>query len=383
MRKPITAHGGITTPTIGFLVNPVAGMGGSVGLKGTDGPGILREAKRRGAMPGAETRAVRALKRLSTTASSFRVLAGPEEMGATAARVAGLIPETVGRLNSGDSTAADTQTTARAMAERNVDLILFVGGDGTARDVLAAVGDRVPLLGVPAGVKMHSAVFGTSPENAGHLAGLFLARSPAATLREAEVMDLDEEAIREDRLSARLYGYAVSPFERRLVQNAKSGAQAGSERDLDAAARQLANTMQAGCLYILGPGTTTRRVADALGLPSTLLGVDVILDGQLIGADVDEHALLHFMGNHEARIVVSVLGGQGSLFGRGNQQISSKVIEKAGFDNILVLASLDKLIALDNSPLRVDTGDAELDTHLAGYIRVHTGDDRSTILRIA
>lgn len=383
MRKALTADGDTATPTLGFLVNPVAGMGGSVGLKGTDGPDILREAKRRGAVAGAEVRAVRALKRLSTTTSSFRVLAGPEEMGANAARVAGLMPETVGRLNSGDSTAADTQTTARAMAERNVDLILFVGGDGTARDVLAAVGDRVPLLGVPAGVKMHSAVFGTSPENAGHLAGLFLARSPAATLREAEVMDLNEEAIREDRLSARLYGYAVSPFERRLVQNAKSGAQAGSERDLDAAARHLANTMQAGCLYILGPGTTTRRVADALGLPSTLLGVDVILDGQLIGADVDEHALLHFMGHHEARIVVSVLGGQGSLFGRGNQQISSKVIEKAGLDNILVLASLDKLIALDNSPLRVDTGDSELDTRLAGYIRVHTGDDRSTILRIA
>jgi predicted polyphosphate/ATP-dependent NAD kinase len=141
--------------------------------------------------------------------------------------------------------------------------------------------------------------------------------------------------------------------------------------------------MQAGCLYILGPGTTTRRVADALGLPSTLLGVDVILDGQLIGADVDEHALLHLVGNHEARIVVSILGGQGSLFGRGNQQISSKVIEKVGLDNILVLASLDKLIVLHNSPLRVDTGDSELDTRLAGYIRVHTGHDRSTILRIA
>lgn len=383
MRKALTADGDTATPTLGFLVNPVAGMGGSVGLKGTDGPGILCEAKRRGAVAGAEARAVRALKRLLTTTSSLRVLAGPDEMGANAARVAGVVPETLGRLNSGDSTAADTQTTARAMAERSVDLILFVGGDGTARDVLAAVGDRVPLLGVPAGVKMQSAVFGTSPENAGYLAGLFLARSPAATLREAEVMDLDEEAIREDRLSARLYGYAVSPFERHLVQNAKSGSRAGSERDLDAAARQLANTMQAGCLYILGPGTTTRRVADALGLPSTLLGVDVILDGQLIGADVDEHSLLHFMGNHEARVVVSVLGGQGSLFGRGNQQISSKVIEKAGLDNILVLASLDKLIALDNSPLRVDTGDAELDTRLAGYIRVHTGHDRSTILRIA
>ncbi|MEI4747868.1 ATP-NAD kinase family protein [Rhodococcus erythropolis] len=383
MRKALTADGDTATPTLGFLVNPVAGMGGSVGLKGTDGPGILREAKRRGAVAGAETRAVRALKRLSTTTSSLHVLSAPDEMGATAARVAGLMPETVGRFNSGDSTAADTIIAARAMAERNVDLILFVGGDGTARDVLAAVGDRVPLLGVPAGVKMHSAVFGTSPENAGHLAGLFLARSPAATLREAEVMDLDEEAIREDRLSARLYGYAVSPFERRLVQNAKSGSRAGSERDLDAAARQLANTMQAGCLYILGPGTTTRRVAEALGLPSTLLGVDVILDGQLVGTDVDEQSLLRLMGNHEARIVVSILGGQGSLFGRGNQQISSKVIEKAGLDNILVLASLDKLIALDNSPLRVDTGDAELDTRFAGYIRVHTGADRSTILRIA
>ncbi len=281
MRKPLTADGDIALPTApGFLVNPVAGMGGSVGLKGTDGPGILREAKRRGALPGAEARAVRALKRLVTTmTSSFRVLTGPDEMGANAARVAGLMPEILGQLMSGGSTAADTHMTARAMAERSVDLILFVGGDGTARDVPRRCRGPRSATRCTRRSEDAPAASGTSPENAGHLAGLFLARSPAAKLREAEVMDLDEEAIREDRLSARLYGYAVSPFERHLVQNAKSGSRAGSERDLDAAARQLANSMQPGCRYVLGPGTTTRRVAEALGLGSTLLGVDVILDG--------------------------------------------------------------------------------------------------------
>lgn len=368
--------------TLGLIINPVAGMGGSVGLKGTDGEDVLREAWLRGARPAAEERARVAIGRLTELVKPLRVLTGSGESGEDVARTAGLDVEVVHTSAPGPTTSADTRAAAEVMAARPVDLLLFVGGDGTARDVLAAAGDSVPVLGVPAGVKMHSAVFGTSPRNAGHLAALFLAGSPAASLREAEVMDLDEAAFRGDRLSARLYGYARSPYERHLSQNAKAGSGTNGEASLRLAAQQVAAGMRPGSLYILGPGTTTRRVADALGLPSTLLGVDAVVDGRSVGADLDEHALLEAMQGRDTWIVVGVLGGQGSLFGRGNQQISAEVIRRAGRDRIIVISSLDKLIALDTTSLHVDTGDAEVDAMLAGYVRIETGPNRSTLFKV-
>lgn len=370
------------TPLLGLVVNPIAGMGGSVGLKGTDGDDILAEAQRRGAHPLAGQKAASALARAVESCPNLRILAAAGAMGEDIARAAGFAPMVLPRQEAACSTSADTRAAAATMADRGVDLLLFVGGDGTARDILGAVSDRVPFLGVPAGVKMHSAVFGTSPGNAGLLAGLYLANNPAARLREAEVMDLDEAAIRQDRVSARLFGYARSPFERRLAQNAKAGPSPSEDAVLDATARQIAAAMRPGRLYILGPGTTTRRVADALGVPSTLLGVDAVLDGAVIGLDLDERALLRLMERREAHIIVGVLGGQGSLFGRGNQQISAAVIRRVGRDRIIVIASTEKLIALGGAPLRVDTGDDEIDAILTGHIRVETGPGRSTRFRL-
>ena len=367
---------------LGLVVNPVAGMGGSVGLKGTDGDEIVREAVRRGARPHAHDKAFAALTLLSITQPGLQVFTASGPMGEDAARNAGFGPMVLHCPEPGRSTGADTIAAASAMADRGVDLLLFVGGDGTARDVLSAVNDRVPILGVPAGVKMHSAVFATNPYKAGLLAGLHLARHSSAVIREAEVMDLDEVAFREDRLSARLFGYARSPFERRLSQNAKAGAGPGEDAALDAVARRTAAAMQPGRLYILGPGTTTRRVSNALGLPSTLLGVDAVRDGKVVGLDLDECALLDLMQHGEAQIIVGVLGGQGSLFGRGNQQISAEVIRRAGRDQITVIASIEKLIALGGAPLHVDTGDPEIDALLSGHIRVETAPGRSTPFRV-
>jgi predicted polyphosphate/ATP-dependent NAD kinase len=303
-------------------------------------------------------------------------------MGEDVARAAGFAPHVLYTPSAEGTGAVDTRAAAAAMTEAGVDLILFAGGDGTARDILAAKGARIPMLGIPAGVKMHSAVFATSPRNAGHLAALHLARDPSAAVREAEVMDLDEEAIRHDRISARLHGYALSPYERRLSQNAKAGARPGEEAVLDAVARKTAAKMRADCLYVLGPGTTTRRVANALHLPSTLLGVDAVLNGQLVGRDLDERGVLRLMEGRETFLVVGILGGQGSLFGRGNQQISADVIRRAGRENIIVIAALEKLIALEGRPLRVDTGDAEIDAMLTGYLRVSTGIEQDMILRV-
>lgn len=371
-----------TAPLLGFIVNPVAGMGGRVGLKGTDGEAILHEAMRRGARPTARERAAKALARLTASLPQVRVLTVAGPMGEEVAREAKIEPGVLHPSHAGASTGADTRMAAEAMAAQGVDLILFAGGDGTARDILGASGHQIPMLGVPAGVKMHSAVFGTTPSNAGHLAALFLAGSPSAQLRDAEVMDLDEDAIRTGTVSARLYGYARSPFERRLAQNAKAGAVPGETETLDAAARHLAKGMRDGTVYIVGPGTTTRRVSDALGIASTLLGVDAILDGKAVGLDLNEQALLRIISGRRAEILVGVLGGQGSLFGRGNQQISAEVIRRVGRDNINVIATVEKLINLPAAALQVDTGDAEIDAMLTGHIPVITGPGRTALVRV-
>lgn len=378
----ITAGAGVACPLMGLIVNPIAGMGGSVGLKGTDGAAILQAALLRGARPLAGSKAAKALRRAVMACPALRVLTVRGGMGEDAVRSAGLAPALLPFPGDAASSSADTRAAAAAMLDHGIELLLFVGGDGTARDILTAVGDRVPLLGVPAGVKMHSAVFGTSPGNAGLLAALHLGGDPGVSLRDAEIMDLDEAAMRQDRVSARLFGYAKSPHARRLAQNAKAGAGPGEDATLDAIARQIAAGMQPDRLYILGPGTTTRRVSHALGLPSTLLGVDAVLNGALVGQDLDEQTLLRLMARRASHLIVGVLGGQGSVFGRGNQQISAEVIRQVGRDRITVIASTEKLIALGNAPLRVDTGDDEVDALLTGHIRVEIGPGRSTRLRL-
>ncbi|MBX8827353.1 ATP-NAD kinase family protein [Ochrobactrum sp. SFR4] len=367
---------------IGFVINPFAGMGGSVGLKGTDGAAIVEEARRRGARPLANERAISAMAVLAGVTSTIRILTAGGAMGEDVVREAGFDAVVVYRPQDAETSSHDTYWAATEMLARGVKLIMFVGGDGTARDVFRAVGNQVPTLGVPAGVKMHSAVFGSNPKSAGQLAALFLSNDPLVKVREAEVMDLDEEAIRHDRVSAELFGYAQSPYQQRLTQNAKAGSRPGENDTLNATARRVIQQMRPGCLYILGPGTTTRRVADALGLPSTLLGVDAILNGRIVGSDLDERSLLHLMEDRDVYIIVGVLGGQGSLFGRGNQQISADVLRKVGRERIIVISTLDKLIALDPPMLRVDTGDAEVDAMFTCHMKIETGPERSTIMKV-
>ncbi|WP_137173768.1 ATP-NAD kinase family protein [Massilia sp. HP4] len=369
--------------TIGLIVNPIAGMGGRVGLKGTDGGAALEEARRRGALPASQERVLKALLRLAAASPQLVVLTAAGALGEDAARCAGLAPMIVHMPESdAGSSADDTRAAARAMLEAKVDLLLFAGGDGTARDILDVVQDTIPLLGIPAGVKMVSAIFGTTPGNVGTLAARFLAGDPTVRMREAEVMDIDEDAMRGDRVSTRLYGYARSPYASALSQNAKAGSSLRADVALEAVCRQVAREMEPGRLYILGPGTTTRRVLSALSLPATLLGVDVVADGKLVGSDLAEADLLRLMEGREASLIVGVLGGHGSLFGRGNQQISSEVIRRVGREHIIVVASIEKLLQLSPRALYVDTGDEALDATLAGPMPVRTAPDRSIFFQV-
>jgi predicted polyphosphate/ATP-dependent NAD kinase len=368
---------------LGLIVNPVAGLGGRVGLKGSDGNEIQRRARELGAEPHANDRAIEALRRLHQV-EDLQIVAYPGEMGANAARAAGFVPIIIGQIAPGATTARDTQRAAQEMHELGVDLLLFAGGDGTARDVYEAVGLEQPALGIPAGVKIHSAVYATHPRSAGELAALFL-QGRVEALREAEVMDIDEEAFRQGALSARLYGYLKIPYRSSLVQTQKVPS-SGEAASLAAIAEDVASRMEPEVLYILAPGTTVRAIAEALDIEKTLLGVDVVMERRTIARDVNEAQLLALLDEYpssEARIVVTPIGGQGYLFGRGNQQISPRVIERVGREHIIVVSTPDKLHSLGTHPLLVDTGDRAVDAILSGYLTVVTGYNERAVRKVA
>jgi len=366
---------------LGLIVNPIAGIGGRVGLKGSDGVEIQKKALALGAVPQSLDRAIRALERLKSV-DDLEVITYPSEMGEEAARACGFEPTVIGSIRPGETTPEDTMNAAREMLRLHVALLLFAGGDGTARDIYNAIGEELPALGIPAGVKIHSAVFGANPMSAGDLAASYL-RGKVSNLREAEVMDIDEEAVRQGVVSARLYGYLKVPFQRRLLQGLKTPSSPGERAAMAAIAADVVSNMEDGWLYIIGPGTTTRAITSRLGLDKTLIGVDVVADGELVAADVNESQLLELLEGRKAKIVVTPIGGQGYILGRGNQQISPKVIEKVGRENILVVSTTGKIHSLRGRPLWVDTGDGAVDEMLSGYTRVTTGYDEQIVYKVS
>jgi predicted polyphosphate/ATP-dependent NAD kinase len=368
---------------LGLVVNPIAGMGGKVGLKGSDGQEILNKARELGAKPESPRRAIETLKKITCVKDNIELITYPYEMGEDETRECGFNPVVIGSIKRGNTTSQDTENAAREMLRLKVDLILFVGGDGTARNIYNAIGGSIPALGVPAGVKMHSAVYATSPQNAGNLVVIYLKEKPSAIrLREAEVMDIDEQAFRENRLSAKLYGYLKVPYERSLVQSPKVGSASGEEAAVDAIVSFVISNMQYDYLYIIGSGTTTKAIMKKLGLKYTLLGIDAVYQKKLVGLDLNEEQLLKLIEGKKAKIVVTVIGGQGYIFGRGNQQISAKVIKKVGKENIIVIATTNKILTLQGNPLLVDTGDDEVNKMLTGYTKVITGLNEIVVLKV-
>ncbi|MBE3037252.1 MAG: ATP-NAD kinase family protein [Chloroflexi bacterium] len=366
---------------IGLVVNPIAGLGGRVGLKGSDGMELQRKALELGAVPHAVERAAQALQALLPLRAEFELLTYPFAMGAEAARQAGIDPCVLGSIQPGQTSAEDTVRAAREMAENEVRLLLFAGGDGTARDICNAIGMEIPALGIPAGVKIQSAVYATAPRYAGELAAAFLRGE--TELRQAEVMDLDEDAFRAGRVSACLYGYLKMPYLQRYVQGVKAPSLSRESAVLEAIAGDLADRMKPGWLYIFGPGSTTQAVATHIGFDKTLLGVDAVLDGKIVSADASEADLLRLLSvNRLAEIVVTPIGGQGCIFGRGNQPISPDVIRKVGRAHIRVISTPEKIQALNGHPLWADTGDRAVDEMLSGYLAVVTGYKESVMYKV-
>lgn len=351
---------------IGLLINPIAGMGGSVGLKGTDGN--VEEARQRGAVPHAMERARITLEYLARE-TGLHFISCSGAMGEDTLKITGCQDFEILYTFSGESGAGDTKAAARRFREANVDLILFCGGDGTARDIFEVIGRDIPLLGIPAGVKMYSAVFAVDPVNTAEL----ILKSDNASLRDSEILDVDEDAYRLGTLKTRIFGIARTPFAAGKVQVAK---QVYEEPDEERAKQEIARFMQEvilpDTLYILGAGTTTEAIAHRLGVQKTLLGVDAIKNGVLVASDVDEKKLLILAGQEkDVRIILSPIGAQGFILGRGNQQISASIVRKIGIKKIIVVATPHKLA---QTPLPyIDSGDPVIDLEFGDSIQVISG----------
>ncbi|MFB6074002.1 MAG: ATP-NAD kinase family protein [Haloarculaceae archaeon] len=351
---------------IGVVLNPIAGMGGRVGLKGTDGK--VAEARERGAEPRAPERAREALAALAER-GEVTVFAYGDPMGEREARAAGFDPTVVGRPADPEATTAeDTRAAVRAFLEAGVDLILFVGGDGTAVDVaetLADADDETPILGVPAGVKVYSSVFAVSPRAAGTVAATF------ADTERAEVNDIDEDRFRAGEVHTELRAVARVP-----VAEQRQAAKQLSGGSVETLAEAFADDVEPGVTYVLGPGSTVGAIKAALGFEGTTLGVDVYRDGEVLVTDASEAEILDALGEKNV-VVVSPIGGQGFVFGRGNQQLSPAVIRRS---QVAVVASRRKLAA--TGTLRVDTGDPDLDEELRGWVRVRVGSYEQRLVEV-
>jgi predicted polyphosphate/ATP-dependent NAD kinase len=373
----------ILAKKIGVIVNPVAGIGGRVGLKGSDGEEILAKALELGAKPECPNKAVVAINQLKEfTNEPLEIITYPHEMGENEVKASGFDPIVIGKTEKGKTIPDDTIRAAKDMYDIGVDLILFAGGDGTARNVLDAVGEKIAVLGIPGGCKIHSAVYAINPKTAGKLVVEFL-EGKVRDLKESEVMDIDEDAFRKGVLKAKLYGYMKVPNEKRMVQNLKSGRGYGEEAALDLVARYIAFNLEKDVLYIMGPGSTIRGVMNKLKLKNTLLGVDLVYNNEVIANDINESKILEYLDKYEkSKIVITVIGGQGYLFGRGNQQLSPKVIRKVGKENISVIATKNKMYSLFGQPLLLDTGDEALNEDLSGYTKVIVGYGEAVMFKV-
>lgn len=359
---------------IGIIVNPIAGMGGNVGLKGTDG-NMYEKAVQLGAKPVTSQRIEEVLSYIKREDIYFLTASG--KMGEDYVKKFNFRYETIGQISSRTS-AEDTKKIAAEMIENGIDLLIFVGGDGTARDIHDAVRLNVPVIAIPSGVKMFSSVFALSAHAAAEMIDSFDNR-----FTEKEVLDIDENAFRNNRLSAKLYGYMKVPDIKSLLQGSKEASDTSKDsgRNKKEAAEYIIKNMEDDTLYILGPGTTLKTLADEIGIEKTLLGVDAVCNKRLVGKDLNEKDLLGLIKRHgKIKVIVTPIGGNGFIFGRGSKQISAEVLKLCGKMNIIVVSTPDKICKLEC--LRVDTGDVEVDKSLGGNIKVVTGYNEEIIMEV-
>ena len=359
---------------LGVIVNPFAGIGGALALKGSDGAEIREKALAMGAEKKANEKMAKALSILEALSGQFTVVTASGDMGQTVCESLGIPCEVIYSANVEQTEGEDSERAAKAMVDANVDLLLFAGGDGTARNICSVVGTQVPVLGVPAGCKIHSGVYCVSPSAAGQVVSQMIAGELVSEM-DAEVRDIDENAFREGKVIAKHYGEMRVPAELTYVQAVKMGGKEDEALVLDDIAAYVSEIMddEPDTYFVMGSGSTVGAVMEFLGLDNTLLGVDVVKQGELIASDVTASELIALTHDKTTKVILTVIGGQGHILGRGNQQLSPAFIRQIGKQNMLVVATKQKLQALNGKPLRLDSSDAALDAELAGAFTVITG----------
>lgn len=357
--------------TLGLIINPYAGIGGALGLKGSDGAVIRQQALDAGAPLLAGEKAARALRVLTQQKERIRIVTASGTMGAELAQHLEFDTQVVYQSTQAQTESADTIAAVEAIVASKPDLVLFVGGDGTARDVYSVVQQSIPVLGVPAGCKIHSGVYAVTPAAAGKVVELMVSGQLVSVV-EAEVRDLDEDAFRQGKVKAKHFGMMQVPIELNYVQSVKMGGVEQEELVLNDMADYVIEQIEHD-MAVMGSGSTVNFIMEQMGLENTLLGVDVLCDAQLIAKDVSASQLLALVQTKPSKLVVTIIGGQGHLLGRGNQQLSPDVIRAIGLQNILVVATKAKLASLNGRPIIVDSGDEDLDKTLCGYRKVITG----------
>ena len=364
---------------IGLIVNPVAGMGGSVGLKGTDGE-MYQRALALGANPVTPVRTRDFLSHIKNS-ETIEWYVAPGRMGEMyVEQYSNIIGTSRSGVDVEATTGEDTKRIAEEMIAHGVDLLVFVGGDGTARDIYDVLGLDTPVVAVPSGVKVFSAVFAVSAKAAAEIVDAFV---EGTDVEEHEVLDIDEAEFQKNRLASHLYGYLLVPKTKGLHQRGKeqSSATRSTAESKKAMAAYIAGRLHQQTLYLLGPGTTVKAICDEVGIEKTLLGVDAMVDRKRVGEDLNERSILALMEQYKkTSIIVTPIGGNGFIFGRGNKQFTSEVVKKAGTENIIIVATPDKVQPLE--ALHVDTGDEDVDRTLAGYVTVIVGENETMKMEV-
>ncbi len=372
---------------LGLIVNPISGMGGSVGLKGTDGKEILKKAIELGARPNALNRTKELLKELSSIKSKLKFITCSGNMGELVLKEMDFDYEAINHPKFEDikgifdTTASHTKIAAKIMRDVvELQLILFVGGDGTARDIVSAVNKNKPCLGIPSGVKIYSSVFSINPKSASSIIMQFLWEETA--LKESEVLDIDEEEYRKGKLVSKLYGYLLTPFNPDFSQLSKMGTPNSDLNNQQRIAKRIIEELEDDVYYLIGPGTTTKAITNVLKQEKTVLGVDLLLNRQIMAYDLNEQQILSYIGGKKTRIIVSLIGRQGFLFGRGNLQFTPRILKKIGAKNIIIISTKFKLQNIPNQILRLDTRDSKLDEKMKGLYKVFVDYDEIKICRV-
>jgi predicted polyphosphate/ATP-dependent NAD kinase len=362
---------------IGLILNPIAGMGGAVGLKGTDGPVILDKARNLGAKPTAKNRCEEFLDELIEFKQKIKIITCPGDMGENILSKYNfkydVIESPIFDKGKKIFETSRIHTINAANIIKNIEdlkILIFIGGDGTACDILEAINQDIPCLGIPAGVKIYSSVFANNPKVASAIIIQFL--WDELPLKEAEVLDIDEEQFRKGKLISNLYGHLIIPFEPNYSQYSKMASPNSFDElnNQERIAKRIIENLEENTYYLLGPGTTIRAITDMLNLEKTLLGIDLLLNRKIIGKDLNESQILAIIDEKKVKIIITPIGHQGFLFGRGNLQFSDKVLKKIGTENIIIVATRYKYNNLARNKMRVDTRNNELDENMRGEYQI-------------